>query len=84
MAEKKAPLQKETGRLPFFEDLGIDSIVFDEAQMFKNGDASEGTGNFQTVKGLSLLAEAQLSNRAISAKIKSERRLLKYILLLVF
>lgn len=72
MAEKKEPLQKETGRLPFFEDLGVDSIVFDEAQMFKNGDASEGSGNFQTVKGLSLLAESQLSNRAISAKIKSE------------
>lgn len=71
MADKLDQLQNNKGRLPYFEDLGIDSIVFDEAQMFKNGDASEGTGNFQTIRGLSLLAEGQLSNRAISAKIKS-------------
>lgn len=72
IGKKKEPLQKDVGRLPFFEDLNIDSIIFDEAQMFKNGDASEGFGNFQSIKGLSLLAEAQLSDRAISAKIKSE------------
>jgi len=72
IAGKKAPLQKEQGRLPFFEDLAVDSIVFDEGQMFKNGDASEGTGNFNTIRGLSLLAEAQLSDRAVSAKIKAE------------
>lgn len=73
MADKIADLQgSEKGRLPFFEDLGIDSIVFDEAQMFKNGDSSEGTGNFNTIRGLSLLAEKQLSIRAISAKVKSE------------
>lgn len=73
MADKIADLQgSEKGRLPYFEDLGIDSIVFDEAQMFKNGDASEGTGNFNTIRGLSLLAEKQLSKRAISAKVKSD------------
>ena len=73
MADKIADLQgSEKGRLPYFEDLGIDSIVFDEAQMFKNGDASEGTGNFNTIRGLSLLGEKQLSTRAISAKVKSE------------
>lgn len=73
LAEKVADLQgSEKGRLPYFEDLGIDSIVFDEAQMFKNGDASEGTGNFNTIRGLSLLGEKQLSKRAISAKVKSE------------
>lgn len=71
MAQKFDQLQDNKGRLPYFEDLDIDSIVFDEAQMFKNGDASEGTGNFQTIRGLSLLAEGQLSTRAISAKIKS-------------
>lgn len=71
MADKIDQLQNHKGRLPYFEDLDIDSIVFDEAQMFKNGDASEGTGNFQTIRGLSLLSEGQLSNRAISAKIKS-------------
>ena len=72
IAAKKAPLQKDAGRLPYFEDLHIDSLVFDEAQMFKNGDASEGYGNFQSIKGLSLLTETQLSDRAVSAKIKSE------------
>lgn len=73
LAEKVADLQgSEKGRLPYFEDLDIDSIVFDEAQMFKNGDASEGTGNFNTIRGLSLLAEKQLSKRAISAKVKSD------------
>lgn len=72
LAEKKDDMQGDLGRLPFFEDLGVDSIVFDEAQMFKNGDASEGKGNFNTIRGLSLLGEKQLSNRAVSAKIKSE------------
>lgn len=73
MADKISDLQgSEKGRLPYFEDLGIDSIVFDEAQMFKNGDSSEGSGNFNTIRGLSLLAEKQLSKRAISAKVKSD------------
>lgn len=72
LADKKADMQGDKGRLPYFEDLGIDSIVFDEAQMFKNGDASEGSGNFNTIRGLSLLGEKQLSTRAVSAKIKSE------------
>lgn len=72
IADKKDAMQGDKGRLPFFEDLNVDSIVFDEAQMFKNGDASEGRGNFNTIRGLSLLGEKQLSNRAISAKIKSE------------
>lgn len=72
ITKKTKPLQEHVGRLPYFEDLRVDSIVFDEAQMFKNGDSSEGEGNFQTIKGLSLLAEDQLSIRATSAKIKSE------------
>lgn len=71
IADKADQLQGNKGRLPYFEDLGIDSLVFDEAQMFKNGDASEGMGNFQTIRGLSLLSEGQLSIRAMSAKIKS-------------
>jgi superfamily II DNA or RNA helicase len=71
MSEKYASLQGQKGRLPYFEDLDVDSLVFDEAQMFKNGDASEGLGNFQTIRGLSLLGETQLSNRAVSAKVKS-------------
>lgn len=72
LSEKVDDLQGDKGRLPYFEDLHIDSIVFDEAQMFKNGDASEGKGNFNTIRGLSLLGEKQLSTRAISAKIKSQ------------
>ncbi|AWL27157.1 N-6 DNA methylase (plasmid) [Acinetobacter defluvii] len=71
IAKKEGILQKNKGQYPFFEDLSIDSIVFDEAQMFKNGDSAEGDSNFQRISGLSLLAESQLSSRAISAKVKS-------------
>ena len=71
IAKKAEILQENKGNQAYFEDLNIDSIVFDEAQMFKNGDAPEGNSNFTRVAGLSLLAEGSLSNRAISAKVKS-------------
>ena len=62
-------INKYESKLPYFEDMAIDSLIFDEAQLFKNGKA--GGGNFDRVKGLSLLAESTLSSRAISAAVKA-------------
>ncbi|WP_026470385.1 N-6 DNA methylase [Alkanindiges illinoisensis] len=62
-------INKYESKLPYFEDMGVDSLVFDEAQLFKNGKA--GGGQYDRIKGLSLLAESALSARAISAAIKS-------------
>jgi len=62
-------INKYEGKLAYFEDMAVDSLVFDEAQLFKNGKA--GGGQFDRIKGLSLLSENTLSARAVSAAIKS-------------
>ncbi|MBF7682958.1 N-6 DNA methylase [Acinetobacter sp. B5B] len=69
LATKIKKLNRYESKLAYFEDLGIDSLVFDEAQMFKNGKS--GGDSFSRVKGLSLLSENTLSTRALSAAIKS-------------
>lgn len=58
------------GRMPYFEELGVDSLVFDEAQLFKNGKTTE--GKFARIRGLSLLAGDALSARALSAAVKAD------------
>ena len=63
-------LNTSEGRMPYFEELGVDSLVFDEAQLFKNGKTTE--GKFARIRGLSLLAEDALSARALSAAVKSD------------
>ncbi|SDB87030.1 Eco57I restriction-modification methylase domain-containing protein [Acinetobacter boissieri] len=69
LATKIKKLNRYESKLAYFEDLGVDSLVFDEAQMFKNGKS--GGDSFSRVKGLSLLSENTLSTRALSAAIKS-------------
>lgn len=69
LAELGRRLGAAAGTMPYFEELGVDSLVFDEAQLFKNGKTSE--GEFARIKGLSLLAEDALSTRALSAAVKS-------------
>ena len=62
-------LNRSESKIAYFEDMSVDSLVFDEAQLFKNGKA--GGGSFKRITGLSLLAEDKLSARAISAAVKS-------------
>lgn len=58
-------LRKKTGAAPYLEDLGIDSIVIDEAHMYKN---SAQTYEF---KGARYLPEATASRRGIDAQAKA-------------
>lgn len=58
-------LRKKTGAAPYLEELGIDSIVIDEAHMYKN---SAQTYDFQ---GARYLPEATASRRGIDAQAKA-------------
>lgn len=58
-------LTKKAGAAPYLEDLGIDSVVFDEAHMYKN---SAQTYDF---KGARYLPEASASRRGIDAQAKA-------------
>ncbi len=60
-----AVLSKKTGSAPFLEDLGVDSIVIDEAHVFKN---SAQTIDFKSAKFLSL---SPASRRGIDAQAKA-------------
>lgn len=61
----KAVLTEKTGAAPYLEDLGIDSIVIDEAHNFKN---SSKVFNFKSAKFLSLGSQAK---RGIDAQAKA-------------
>lgn len=58
-------LQSKSGSAPFIEDLGIDSLVMDEAHVFKN---SAETVDFKAAKFLSL---SPASKRGIDAQAKA-------------
>ena len=58
-------LRKKTGVAPYLEDLGIDSLVIDEAHMYKN---SAQTFDF---KGAKYLPRATASRRGIDAQAKA-------------
>ncbi len=58
-------LGKKNESFPYFEDLGVDSLNFDEAHLFKN---SKSTMEFKGAKQLSL---APASNRGLDGQIKS-------------
>lgn len=62
-------LNKYESKLPYFEDMGVDSIVFDEAQVFKNGMQSG--EDFNRIGGLAGKALKDLAQRALSARLKS-------------
>lgn len=58
-------LSSKTGSAPYLEDLGVDSIVIDEAHMFKN---SAETIDFKSAKFLSM---APAAKRGIDAQAKA-------------
>ena len=58
-------LSNKSGSAPYLEDMGVDSIVFDEAHVFKN---SAQTVDFKAAKFLSL---SPASKRGIDAQAKS-------------
>lgn len=58
-------LSKKTGSAPYLEDLGVDSIVFDEAHCFKNAAQ---TIDFKSAKFLSL---SPASQRGLDAQAKA-------------
>lgn len=58
-------LSKRTGSAPYLEDLGVDSIVIDEAHIFKNAAS---VIDFQSAKFLSL---SPASQRGIDAQAKA-------------
>ncbi|MDP3213211.1 MAG: SNF2-related protein, partial [Deltaproteobacteria bacterium] len=60
-----AILSKKTGSAPYLEDLGVDSIVIDEAHIFKNAAS---VIDFQSAKFLSL---SPASQRGIDAQAKA-------------
>lgn len=62
---KKKLIEGKKATMPYLEDLGVDSIVIDEAHMFKN---SSQTRFFEGAKFLSL---ADASNRGIDAQVKT-------------
>lgn len=62
---KKKLIEGKKETMPYLEDLGVDSIVIDEAHMFKN---SSQTRFFEGAKFLSL---ADASNRGIDAQVKT-------------
>lgn len=62
-------LNQYEGKIAYFEDMQIDSMVFDEAQLFKNG--LDGGDSFDRIKGLSSKKLNQLATRALSARVKS-------------
>lgn len=57
-------LQKKVGTAPYLEDLGIDSIVIDEAHAFKNSSAV-------SFKGGKYLSIGSMSNRGLDAQAKA-------------
>ena len=61
----RSVLLEKTGAAPFLEDLGIDSIVIDEAHAFK---ASAAVFNFKSAKFLSL---SGMAKRGIDAQCKA-------------
>lgn len=64
-ASIKAVLSDKTGAAPFLEDLGIDSVVIDEAHGFKN---SAKVHEFKSAKFLSL---GSMAKRGIDAQCKA-------------
>lgn len=62
-------INKYEHKLPYFEDMVVDSIVFDEAQLYKNGKA--GGSDFNRIRGMAQKSEQTVSNRALSARAKA-------------
>ena len=65
VAGMMAVLSDKTGSAPFLEDLGIDSLVIDEAHAFKNSAVTVG---FKAAKFLSL---APMAKRGLDAQAKA-------------
>lgn len=65
VAGMMAVLSDKTGSAPFLEDLGIDSLVIDEAHAFKNSAATVG---FKSAKFLNL---APMAKRGLDAQAKA-------------
>lgn len=62
-------LNKYASKISYFEDMQVDSLVFDEAQLFKNGMA--GGSDFSRIKGIAQKDDNNLSIRALSSRAKS-------------
>lgn len=62
-------LNGDEQKLPYFEDMSVDSLIMDEAQMFKNG--LDGGSDFNRISGLSSKPLDELASRALSARVKS-------------
>lgn len=69
LAKVVKKLNGDEKKLPYFEDMAVDSIVMDEAQMYKNG--LDGGEDFNRIAGLSSKSLDALAARALSARVKS-------------
>ncbi len=69
LAEVVKKLNADEHKLPYFEDMAVDSLVMDEAQLFKNG--LDGGDDFNRIRGLTSTSLDKLAARALSARVKS-------------